>query len=153
MVKSFTYPYFNSTDYRSLSKFYSYRSLTDPLVIRAMHYIRHRACHRIKVEQVLDHLETSRSNLEQRFKNEMNKTIHQVIHEEKNFPSKRIYYNKQIFLFKKLLRFAAIHPFNILFCFKKEFEMTQRVSTKLLKEHIFIQLCAIITSIFDRTFI
>ena len=48
-----------------------------------MHYIRHRACHRIKVEQVLDHLETSRSNLEQRFKNEMNKTIHQVIHEEK----------------------------------------------------------------------
>ncbi|SPX42856.1 DNA-binding transcriptional activator, xylose-binding [Haemophilus influenzae] len=41
------------------------------------------ACHRIKVEQVLDHLETSRSNLEQRFKNEMNKTIHQVIHEEK----------------------------------------------------------------------
>ena len=53
-----------------------------------MHYIRHRACHRIKVEQVLDHLETSRSNLEQRFKNEMNKTIHQVIHEEKNFPSK-----------------------------------------------------------------
>lgn len=77
-----------------------------------MHYIRHRACHRIKVEQVLDHLETSRSNLEQRFKNEMNKTIHQVIHEEK-FPEQRIYYNKQIFLFKKLLRFAAIHQFNI----------------------------------------
>ena len=60
-----------------------YRSLKDPLVIQAMHYIRHRACHGIKVEQVLDHLRTSRSNLELRFKAEMDKTIHQVIHEEK----------------------------------------------------------------------
>lgn len=60
-----------------------YRSLQDPLVIQAMHYIRHRACQGIKVEQVLDHLKISRSNLEQRFKEEMNKTIHQVIHEEK----------------------------------------------------------------------
>ncbi|WP_373101265.1 MULTISPECIES: XylR family transcriptional regulator [Pasteurellaceae] len=60
-----------------------YRSLRDPLVIQAMHYIRHRACQGIKVEQVLDHLRTSRSNLELRFKAEMNKTVHQVIHEEK----------------------------------------------------------------------
>ncbi|WP_040976939.1 XylR family transcriptional regulator [Necropsobacter massiliensis] len=60
-----------------------YRSLRDPLVIQAMHYIRHRACQGIKVEQVLDHLRTSRSNLELRFKTEMNKTVHQVIHEEK----------------------------------------------------------------------
>lgn len=60
-----------------------YRSLHDPLVMQAMHFIRHRACHGIKVEQVLDHLRTSRSNLEARFKAEMNKTIHQVIHEEK----------------------------------------------------------------------
>ncbi|MDO5054799.1 XylR family transcriptional regulator [Pasteurella oralis] len=60
-----------------------YRSLQDPLVIQAMHFIRHRACQGIKTEQVLDHLRISRSNLEQRFKNEMNKTIHQIIHEEK----------------------------------------------------------------------
>lgn len=32
---------------------------------------------------MLDSLRISRSNLEQRFKTEMNKTIHQVIHEEK----------------------------------------------------------------------
>lgn len=32
---------------------------------------------------MLDHLRISRSNLEQRFKTEMDKTIHQVIHEEK----------------------------------------------------------------------
>jgi len=48
-----------------------------------MHFIRHRACHGIKVEQVLDQLRTSRSNLETRFKAEMQKTIHQVIFEEK----------------------------------------------------------------------
>ncbi|QLB15847.1 XylR family transcriptional regulator [Mannheimia granulomatis] len=60
-----------------------YRSLQDPSVIQAMHFIRHRACQGIKVEQVLDHLRMSRSNLEQRFKDEMNKTVHQVIHEEK----------------------------------------------------------------------
>ena len=60
-----------------------YRSLQDPLVIQAMHFIRHRATQGIKTEQVLDHLRISRSNLEQRFKGEMNKTIHQVIHEEK----------------------------------------------------------------------
>ncbi|STO55331.1 AraC family transcriptional regulator [Canicola haemoglobinophilus] len=60
-----------------------YRSLQDPLVIQAMHFIRHRACQGIKVEQVLDHLRISRSNLEQRFKQEIDKTIHQVIHEEK----------------------------------------------------------------------
>ncbi|HDR1419275.1 TPA: XylR family transcriptional regulator [Pasteurella multocida] len=60
-----------------------YRSLQDPFVIQAMHFIRHRACQGIKTEQVLDHLRISRSNLEQRFKTEMDKTIHQVIHEEK----------------------------------------------------------------------
>ncbi len=60
-----------------------YRSLQDPFVIQAMHYIRHHACQGIKTEQVLDHLRISRSNLEQRFKEEMGKTIHQVIHEEK----------------------------------------------------------------------
>ncbi|MCW9717549.1 MULTISPECIES: XylR family transcriptional regulator [unclassified Avibacterium] len=64
----------NSTDYLSLC---------DPLVIQAMHYIRQRACQGIKVEQVLDHLRVSRSNLELRFKAEMNKTIHQIIHQEK----------------------------------------------------------------------
>lgn len=60
-----------------------YRSLRDPFVIQAMHYIRQRACHGIKTEQVLDHLKISRSNLEQRFKLELNKTVHQIIHEEK----------------------------------------------------------------------
>ena len=44
-----------------------YRSLTDPAVIQAMHYIRNHACKGIKVDQVLDAVGISRSNLEKRF--------------------------------------------------------------------------------------
>ncbi|HHF3357501.1 XylR family transcriptional regulator [Haemophilus influenzae] len=107
----------NSTDYRSL---------TDPLVIQAMHYIRHRACHRIKVEQVLDHLETSRSNLEQRFKNEMNKTIHQVIHEEKISRAKNLLQQTDISIqeIAEICGYSSIQYFYSVF--KKEFEMTPK---------------------------
>ncbi|AUG98583.1 XylR family transcriptional regulator [Pectobacteriaceae bacterium CE70] len=60
-----------------------YRSVHDPAVIQAMHFIRYHACKGIKVEQVLDAVGLSRSNLEKRFKDEMEQTIHGVIHEEK----------------------------------------------------------------------
>lgn len=60
-----------------------YRSLYDPAVVQAMHYIRNYACKGIKVEQVLDAVGLSRSNLEKRFKDEMGETIHSVIHTEK----------------------------------------------------------------------
>jgi LacI family transcriptional regulator len=52
-------------------------------VIQAMHYIRNNACKGIKVEQVLDAVGISRSNLEKRFKEEVGETIHTVIHSEK----------------------------------------------------------------------
>lgn len=60
-----------------------YRSLHDPVVVQAMHYIRNYACKGIKVEQVLDAVGISRSNLEKRFKDEVGATIHAVIHAEK----------------------------------------------------------------------
>lgn len=60
-----------------------YRSLNDPAVIQAMHYIRNHACKGIKVDQVLDAVGISRSNLEKRFKEEVGETIHAVIHAEK----------------------------------------------------------------------
>lgn len=60
-----------------------FRSLRDPAVIQAMHFIRYHACKGIKVEQVLDAVGLSRSNLEKRFKDEIGQTIHGVIHEEK----------------------------------------------------------------------
>ncbi len=60
-----------------------YRSLKDPSVIQAMHYIRNHAVRGIKVEQVLDAIGVSRSNLEKRFKEETGQSIHSAIHEEK----------------------------------------------------------------------
>ncbi len=60
-----------------------YRSLRDPAVIQAMHFIRYHACKGIKVEQVLDAIGISRSNLEKRFKDETGNTIHGLIHQEK----------------------------------------------------------------------
>ena len=60
-----------------------YRSLRDPAVIQAMHFIRFHACKGIKVEQVLDAVGMSRSNLEKRFKDETGETIHAMIHSEK----------------------------------------------------------------------
>ncbi|PJG58482.1 D-xylose utilization transcriptional activator XylR [Aeromonas cavernicola] len=60
-----------------------YRSLRDPSVIQAMHYIRNHAVRGIKVEQVLDAIGVSRSNLEKRFKEETGQTIHGAIHDEK----------------------------------------------------------------------
>ncbi len=107
----------NSTDYRSLN---------DPLVMQAMHYIRHNACKGIKTEQVLDHLRISRSNLEQRFKNELNKTIHQVIHEEKIFRAKQLLQQTDISIqeISEICGYPSIQYFYSVF--KKEFGMTPR---------------------------
>ncbi|WP_427977042.1 XylR family transcriptional regulator [Agarivorans sp.] len=57
-----------------------YKALKDPYVIQAMHYIRHNACKGIKVEQVLDYVKVSRSNLEKRFKDDIGHSVHQEIH-------------------------------------------------------------------------
>jgi len=60
-----------------------FQAIKDPQVIRAMHYIRNNAYNGIKVEQVLDHLRISRSNLEIRFKEERGHSVHQEIHNAK----------------------------------------------------------------------
>ncbi len=60
-----------------------FQALKDPYVIQAMHYIRHNACKGIKVDQVLDYVGISRSNMEARFKEERGHTIHQEIHNAK----------------------------------------------------------------------
>ncbi|GLO60353.1 XylR family transcriptional regulator [Vibrio sp. MACH09] len=60
-----------------------YQALNDPYVIQAMHYIRHHAFKGIKVDQVLSHVGISRSNMENRFKEERGHSIHQEIHNSK----------------------------------------------------------------------
>ncbi|RJX75674.1 helix-turn-helix domain-containing protein [Vibrio sinensis] len=60
-----------------------YHALRDPYVIQAMHYIRQNACRGIKVDQVLNAVGISRSNLEFRFKEERGHSIHHEIHNSK----------------------------------------------------------------------
>jgi len=60
-----------------------YQAVNDPYVIKAMHYIRNNAFNGIKVDQVLDALMISRSNLETRFKEERGHSVHQEIHNSK----------------------------------------------------------------------
>lgn len=60
-----------------------FQALQDPYVIQAMHYIRQHACRGIKVEQVLDFVGISRSNLEHRFIEECGHSVHTQIHNEK----------------------------------------------------------------------
>lgn len=60
-----------------------FKAITDPYVMQAMHFIRQKACRGIKVDQVLDYVGISRSNLEQRFKEEQGHSIHNEIHHEK----------------------------------------------------------------------
>ena len=60
-----------------------YEGVDDPYVVHAMHFIRQNACKGIKVEQVLDHVGVSRTNLEARFKLQRGHSIHQEIHQAK----------------------------------------------------------------------
>lgn len=60
-----------------------FKALQDTYVIQAMHYVRQHACRGIKVEQVIDYVGISRSNLEQRFAQECGHSIHTEIHNEK----------------------------------------------------------------------
>lgn len=60
-----------------------YQAVNDPYVVQALHFIRHNACKGIKVDQVLSHVGISRSNLEARFKEEREHSIHHEIHQAK----------------------------------------------------------------------
>lgn len=60
-----------------------YLSLSDPAVIQAMHYIRNNACRGIRVEQVLEVVGISRTNMENRFKAETGHSLHTMIHAQK----------------------------------------------------------------------
>lgn len=67
-----------------------FQALKDPYVIQAMHYIRQNAFRGIKVDQVLDYVGISRSNMENRFKEERGHSIHQEIHNAKLHKAKNL---------------------------------------------------------------
>ena len=61
----------------------AFRLLSDPIVKQAIHYIRLNAVKRIKVTQVANHLQISRSQLENRFLAEVGHSVHQELHNQK----------------------------------------------------------------------
>lgn len=103
-----------------------YKSLTDPLVMQAMHFIRNNACKGIKTQQVLEEVQISRSNLELRFKKEMNKTIHQVIHDEKFEKSKYLLKNSPLSINEiyQLCGYPSLQYFY--FLFNKNYKLTPK---------------------------
>ncbi|WP_422925415.1 substrate-binding domain-containing protein [Singulisphaera sp. PoT] len=54
-------------------------AISDPLLAEAMHFIRRRACAGIQVEDVLEHVSTSRSVLQRRFRAGLGRSIHSAI--------------------------------------------------------------------------
>lgn len=111
-----------------------YRSIQDPLVIQALHYIRVNACSGIKVEQVLDYVKASRSNLENRFRTETGKTIHQVLHDEKMNKAKQLLTDTDIAIqeIAEVCGYPSVQYFY--FVFKKEFNQTPN-EYRLQKSH------------------
>ncbi|MDN7888198.1 DNA-binding transcriptional regulator [Burkholderia cepacia] len=56
-----------------------HQPLTSPYVMRARHFIRQYACQGIKTEQVAEYVGVSRSLLEEHFRRELQRTVHQEI--------------------------------------------------------------------------
>lgn len=111
-----------------------YQSVNDPYVIRAMHFIRHNAYKGIKVDQVLDYVGISRSNLENRFKSERIKSIHQEIHDTKL--KKACYLLKTSELSVEDIAYACGYqsPHYLYAVFKKDLDSTPNEYRKLHKE-------------------
>lgn len=103
-----------------------YRSVQDPYVMQAMNFIRNHACRGIKVEQVLAEVRLSRSNLEARFKAELNKTIHNVIHQEKFDKAKYLLLNTTLSINEiyQMCGYPSLQYFY--FLFKKHYNKTPK---------------------------
>ncbi len=84
------------------------------------------ACKGIKTEQVLDAVNMSRSNLEQRFKKEVGKTIHAVIYEEKLKRAKNLLATTTLSIqeISLMCGYPSLQYFYSIF--KKEFGMTPK---------------------------
>ena len=91
-----------------------------------MHYIRNNACKGIKVEQVLDAVGISRSNLEKRFKEEVGETIHTVIHSEKLVKARSLLVSTSLSIneISQMCGYPSLQYFYSVF--KKEYDVTPK---------------------------
>lgn len=112
-----------------------FKALQDPYVIQAMHFVRLNACKGIKVDQVLDYVGISRSNLEQRFKQECGVSIHSQIHQHKLETAITLLKNRDR-PFSEVASTSGYPSLQYMHAIiKKHFDMTP----KQLREHLSIQ--------------
>lgn len=103
-----------------------YRSIVDPYVIQAMHFIRNNACKGIKVEQVIDYVGLSRTNLELRFKEHLGTTIHSIIHNEKIENARNLLITTSLPL-SEVSRISSYPSLQYMYSvFKKEYGLTPK---------------------------
>ncbi len=60
-----------------------YQPLRSPLVMRARHYIRQYGCLGVKAEQVAEYVGVSRTTLDEHFRRELKRTVHQALLQHK----------------------------------------------------------------------
>ncbi|MBF7073903.1 DNA-binding transcriptional regulator [Glaciecola sp. MH2013] len=103
-----------------------FKALQDPYVIQAMHYIRQNACRGIKVDQVLEFVGISRSNLESRFKEERGHSIHHELHQEKLETACRMLKNPELST-QDIAKTAGYPSLQYMYAvFKKHFDKTPK---------------------------
>lgn len=103
-----------------------HQPLKSPHVMRARHYIRQYACLGIKTEQVADYVGISRTLLEEHFKRELRKSVHQTILEHKLEIARTMLADPSIPLTEVAVRSGFTSLQYMYAVFRREFNCTPR---------------------------
>ena len=103
-----------------------YQCIRSPHVMRARHYIRQYACMGIKTEQVASYAGISRTSLEEHFKRELKKSVHQVILDHKLETARHMLSNPLVSLSDVAVRSGFTSLQYMYAVFRREFNCTPK---------------------------
>jgi LacI family transcriptional regulator len=103
-----------------------YQCIRSPHVMRARHYIRQYACMGIKTEQVACYAGISRTSLEEHFKRELKKSVHQVILDHKLETARHMLANPLVSLSDVAVRSGFTSLQYMYAVFRREFNCTPK---------------------------
>jgi LacI family transcriptional regulator len=112
-----------------------HQPLKSPHVMRARHYIRQYACLGIKTEQVADYVGISRTLLEEHFKRELKKSVHQTILEHKLEMARTMLNDPSIPLTDVAIRSGFTSLQYMYTVFRREFDCTPRQFMEMARSH------------------
>jgi LacI family transcriptional regulator len=110
-----------------------YQCIRSPHVMRARHYIRQYACMGIKAEQVAGYVNVSRTLLEEHFKRELKKSVHQVILEHKLERARQLLTDPSMSLTDVAVRSGFTSLQYMYVVFRREFDCTPKQYQEQLK--------------------